>query len=160
MVAHLGEDSIYHPYCEIRYDPRSGQLRILRYKTGLGLTSWIDSYHAMEVNVDQLVWNQGTPVLNFRNLNLGSIQAAVFESKQFPYLPYGNCRFTTNTSLVNLRDAAYAWGYIDAAQGFDLRPTHAYGPGENSYEMAIQGFVIFDQDQQTITLTAGCLNTC
>ena len=51
VTAHLGEDSLYHPYCEMRFDPRSGQVRIIRFKTGLGLSSWTDSYHSMDMNV-------------------------------------------------------------------------------------------------------------
>ena len=43
VTAHLGEDSIYHPYCELRFDPRSGQVRIIRYKTGLG-AEFLDGY--------------------------------------------------------------------------------------------------------------------
>jgi len=157
VVAHLGKDSIYHPYCEVRYDPRSGQLRILRYKTGLGLSSWIDSYHAMEVNVDQLVWNQGTPVLNFRNLNLGSMQAAVFESKQFFRITRMEeiAGLQQTHPLINLRDAAYAWGYNDAPLKdliYALRMPMDQGE-KFLYEMAIQGFVTFDEDRQTITLT-------
>lgn len=157
VVAHLGEDSIYHPYCEVRYDPRSGQLRILRFKTGLGLSSWIDSYHAMEVNVDQLVWNQGTPVLNFRNLNLGSMQAAVFESKQFFRITRMEeiAGLQQTHPLINLRDAAYAWGYNEVPLKdliYALRMPMDQGE-KFLYEMAIQGFVTFDEDQQTITLT-------
>ena len=157
VVAHLDKDSIYHPHCEVRYDPRSGQLRILRYKTGLGLTSWIDSYHAMEVNVDQLVWNQGTPVLNFRNLNLGSMQAAVFESKQFFRISRMEeiAGLQQTHPLMNLRDAAYPWGYNNVPLKdliYALRMPLDQGE-KFLYEMAIQGFVTFDQDQQTITLT-------
>lgn len=157
VVAHLGEDSIYHPYCEIRYDPRSGQLRMLRYKTGLGLTSWIDSYHSMEVNVDQLVWNQGTPLLNLRNPNLGSMQAAVFESKQFFRISRMEeiAGLQQTHPLMNLRDAAYPWGYDNVPLKdliYALRMPLDQGE-KFLYEMAIQGFVTFDQDQQTITLT-------
>ena len=157
VTAHLGEDSIYHPYCEMRFDPRSGQLRILRYKTGLGLSSWVDSYHAMEVNVDQLVYNQGTPMLNFRNLNLGSMQAAVFESKQFFRITRMEeiAGLQQTHPLMNLRDAAYGYGYEDVPMKeliYALRMPVDQGE-KFLYEMAIQGFVTFDVDKQTISLT-------
>jgi len=157
VVAHLGQDSIYHPYCEMRYDPRAGQLRILRYKNGLGLTSWIDSYHAMEINVDQLVWNQGTPMLNLRNLNLGSMQAAVFESKQYFRISRMEeiAGFQPVHPLINLREAAYPWAYVDAPMK-DLIYALRMAPAEGEkflYEMAIEGFVTFNQDKETISLT-------
>jgi len=157
VVAHLGKDSIYHPYCEVRYDPRMGQLRMLRYKTGLGLSSWVDTYHSMEVNIDQLVWNQGTPQLNFRNLNLGSMQAAVFESKQFFRISRMEeiAGLQLTHPLINLRDAAYSWGYVDVPMKeliYALRMPLDQGE-KFLYEMAIQGFVNFDVENASITLT-------
>ena len=156
VIAHLNNDSIYHPYCELRYDPRSGELRVLRYKNGLGLTSWIDSYHAMEIDVDQLVWNQGTPIINLRNLNLGSMQAAVFESKQYFRIARMEAiaGLQRTHPLINLREAAYPWAYEDAPMK-DLIYALRMAPSEGEkflYEMAIQGFITINQDQQTVTL--------
>ena len=113
VIAHLGADSIYHPYCEMRYDSRVGQVRVIRFETGLGLTSFTDSYHALDMSVDQLVWIQGTPILNFKNLNLGSGQAAVFESKQYFRVQRMEeiAGLQKNHPLRELRDAAYAYGY-------------------------------------------------
>lgn len=157
VTAHLGADSIYHPYCEMRYDPRMGQVRIIRFKTGLGLSSFIDSYHSMDFNVDQLVWNQGTPTLNFRNLNLGSEQAAVFESRQYFRITRMEqiAGLQQTHPLINLRDAAYSFGYNDMPLR-DLTYAMRMPPEQGErflFEMAIQGFVEFDVDQQTISLT-------
>lgn len=156
VTAHLGEDSIFHPYCEMRFDPRSGQVRIMRYKTGLGLSSFTDSYHAMDINVDQLVWTQGTAKLNFKNLNLGSDKAAVFESKQY----FRTTRMEQlaglqqNHPLRELRDAAYGLGYEDMPLRdlvYALRMPKEQGE-RFLFEMAIQGFVDFNVDKQTITI--------
>ena len=157
VTAHLGEDSLYHPYCEMRFDPRSGQVRIIRYKTGLGLSSWTDSYHSMDMNVDQLIWNQGTPKLSLRNLNLGSQQAAVFESKQYFRIARMEqiAGLQRTHPLIELKNAAYGYGY----ENMPLRElTYALRMDPESgerflFEMAIQGFVEFDVDAQTITLT-------
>ena len=108
-MTHLGEDSIYHPYCELRFDPRSGQVRIIRYKTGLGLSSWTDTYHNMDINVDQLLWNQGTAKINLRNLNLVRSKQR-FESKQY----FRNARMEQIAGLQKrihwkeLKNASYA----------------------------------------------------
>lgn len=157
VTAHLGEDSIYHPYCELRFDPRSGQVRIIRYKTGLGLSSWTDTYHNMDINVDQLLWNQGTAKINLRNLNLGSQQAAVFESKQY----FRNARMEQIAGLQKthpleeLKNASYAFGYNDmpvAELIYALRMAKEEGE-RFLFEMSIQGFAEFDVDKQTISLT-------
>jgi len=157
VTAHLGEDSIYHPYCEMRYDPRNGQVRIIRFETGLGLSSFIDTYHSMDFNVDQLVWNQGTPTLNFRNLNLGSEQAAVFESRQYFRITRMEqiAGLQQTHPLLELRDAAYSFGYNDMPLR-DLTYALRMPPEQGErflFEMAIQGFVEFDVDKQTISLT-------
>lgn len=157
VTAHLGKDSIYHPYCEMRYDPRAGQVRIIRYKTGLGLSSFIDTYHSMDFNVDQLVWNQGTAKLNFRNLNLGSEQAAVFESRQYFRITRMEqiAGLQQTHPLIELRNAAYGFGYEDMPLR-DLTYALRMPPEQGErflFEMAIQGFVEFDVDKQTISLT-------
>ena len=157
VIAHLGVDSIYHPYCEMRFDPRMGQVRVIRYETGLGLASFTDSYHALNMSVDQLVWNQGTPILNFKNLNLGSEQAAIFESKQYFRVQRMEeiAGLQKNHPLRELRDAAYGFGYEDMPLK-DLTYALRMAPEEGEfflYHMAIQGFVTFDVDAQTISLT-------
>jgi len=157
VTAHLGTDSIFHPYCEMRYDPRMGQVRIIRYETGLGLSSFTDSYHAMDINVDQLVWNQNTPLLNFRNLNLGSEQTAVFESRQYFRITRMEqiAGLQRIHPLIELRDAAYSYAYQDMPLSeltYALRMPKEQGE-RFLFEMAIQGFVDFDVDTQTITLT-------
>lgn len=157
VTAHLGEDSLYHPYCEMRFDPRSGQVRIIRYKTGLGLSSWKDTYHSLDMNVDQLIWNQGTPGLLLRNLNLGSNQAAVFESKQYFRIERMEqiAGLQLTHPLIELKNAAFGYNY----ENVPLRElTYALrmdpeGGERFLYEMAIQGFVEFDVDAKTITLT-------
>ncbi len=56
--------------------------------------------------------------------------------------------------LINLREAAYPWAYEDAPMK-DLIYALRMAPSEGEkflYEMAIQGFVTLNQDQQTITL--------
>ena len=99
----------------MRFDPRMGQVRVIRYETGLGLASFTDSYHALDMSVDQLIWNQGTPILNFKNLNLGSEQAAIFESKQYFRVQRMEeiAGLQKNHPLRELRDAAYGFGYED-----------------------------------------------
>jgi len=157
VTAHLGNDSLYHPYCEMRFDPRSGQVRIIRYKTGLGLSLWKDTYHSLDINVDQLIWNQGTPGLLLRNLNLGSNQAAVFESKQYFRIERMEqiAGLQRTHPLIELKNAAYGYNY----ENVPLRElTYALRMDAEScerflFEMAIQGFVEFDVDAQTITLT-------
>ncbi len=157
VTAHLGQDSIYHPYCELRFDPRSGQVRIIRYKTGLGLSSWTDTYHNMNIDVDQLLWNQSTAEFNLGNLNLGSEKAAVFESKQY----FRNVRMEQIAGLQKthpleeLKNSSYAFGYNDMPVGeliYALRMAKEEGE-RFLFEMSIQGFAEFDLDKQTISLT-------
>ena len=109
------------------------------------------------MNVDQLIWNQGTPKPSLRNLNLGSKQAAVFESKQYFRIARMEqiAGLQQTHPLIELKNAAYAYGY----ENMPLRElTYALRMDPESgerflFEMAIQGFVEFDVDAQTITLT-------
>ena len=157
VVAHLGEDSIYHPYCEMRFDPRNGQIRATRYKTGMGLAAFSNTYHAMDMGVDQLVWNQGTATIRFKNLNLGSEQAAVFESRQYFRIRRMDqiAGLQQRHPLMELRDASYPLGYYDMPVDDLIRALRM--PQEQGeaflFKMAIMGFAQFDVEQQTYSLS-------
>ena len=111
---------------------------------------------AWDISVDQLVWNQQTSKLNLRNLNLGSQQAAVFESKQyFRVTRMEEIAGLQQTHLLEeLKLASYEFGYQDMPLAnliYALRMPRAQGE-RFLYEMSIQGFVEFNVDQQTISL--------
>jgi hypothetical protein len=156
VVAHLGKDSIYHPYCQMRFDPRIGQIRLTRFETGLGLSPFINTYHSMDMSVDQLIWNQGTPKISFRNLNLGSEQAAVFESRQYFRITRMEqlAGFQQNHPLMELRDASYSFGYENMPVESLIRALRM--PKEQGeaflFRMAIMGFATFDVEQGLYSL--------
>lgn len=156
VVAYLGSDSIFHPYCELRFDPRIRQVRLNRYKTGLGLAPFTDTYHNMTMNVDQLVWNQGTPTVSLRNLNLGSEQSAVFESGQYFRVRRMEqiAGLQQRHPLMELRDASYSFGYEDMPVDELIRALRM--PREQGeaflFQMAILGFAEFDVEDQRYSL--------
>ena len=58
-----GLDSLYHPELDVRYHLVDRRLSLLRDDEGLGPKPFIDSYHALTVDVTQLVWQHGDPRL-------------------------------------------------------------------------------------------------
>lgn len=52
----LGEDSVYHPELNLRFNLNAGLLSLLRTEEGLGPRPFTDSYHRVSLDVDALSW--------------------------------------------------------------------------------------------------------
>ena len=64
----LGEDSIYHPDIKIKYLDNSKTFRATRQLEGVGQQPFVDTYHAMELEVEAVEWPLDGSVVKFRRL--------------------------------------------------------------------------------------------
>ena len=158
VVAYVGEeDSIYHRSCEMRYVSNTGELRITRLNTGLGLSSFNNTYHNLNMSVDQMIWRQGTAFIDFQNLNLGSQAEAVFESSQYfrVLLMDQIAGLQRQHPLVVLSAAAESLGggTMDSRELIRaLRMPYEEGL-HFLYQMAILGFAEMDEVKELYTLS-------
>ena len=71
-------DSIHHPDCQFRLDDETGRLSLNRSDEGLSRQPFVDSYHAMNLDVESLQWERGKTTVE-----MGGIPGAVNRAGSF-----------------------------------------------------------------------------
>ncbi|MBR4786767.1 MAG: hypothetical protein IK013_02660 [Bacteroidales bacterium] len=81
---YLGEDSIYHPAANFKYDNEKKYLLISRPKQGVGRSPFFDSYHKLDITVESVQWNTEEARIEFKPIvGQTSEQSAFFESQNY-----------------------------------------------------------------------------
>ena len=76
----LGEDSITHPDIKVNYLDKQKVFRATRQKDGVGMQPFVDSYHALEFEVEVVEWSTEGSIVEFRRLTGGRQEPAPFRS--------------------------------------------------------------------------------
>ncbi len=152
----LGEsDSLYHPKSTMKYDVEQVTLTLTRVKEGLSMTPYIDTYHNLDIYLEQIVWKTTSPQMYLQNLAGGSENNMVFESQEY----YRQERFDALTGLsrtnplYDLRRVALARDTVD--QQLETVATMMRMDQMNAerflLNMSIQGFVNYDPNTKTVS---------
>ena len=80
MTMLLGEDSIYHPDIKVRYLDKLKLFRATRQLEGVGQQPFMDTYHMVEMEVEAVEWELGSPAVEFRRLTSDRPEPAAFRS--------------------------------------------------------------------------------
>jgi hypothetical protein len=76
----FGSDSIYHPDIKVKYLDDQKLFRATRQAEGVGQQPFIDTYHAIEMEVEALEWELNSPSVVFRRLTSDRPEPAAFRS--------------------------------------------------------------------------------
>ena len=76
----FGEDSIYHPDIKIKYLDDLKMFRATRQTEGVGQQPFVDTYHAVEMEVEAVEWELNGPSVEFRRLTSDRPEPAAFRS--------------------------------------------------------------------------------
>ena len=76
------KDSIYHTAADFRYYHKQEEVRLIRGDKGLAASPFYNSYHDLEIEVDQLIWHVNDPIIKMR-MTLNSVKPALFFSNNF-----------------------------------------------------------------------------
>ena len=113
------QDSIYHSDVDFRYLHEQEQVRLIKGDRGLTASPFYDSYHGIEIDVDQVIWDINKPRLKMR-MTLNSVEPARITSNNF-----------------------YQEGRFDKVQGIlsynPLKELKLYAERINSYRMTLKG---------------------
>jgi hypothetical protein len=90
-------DSIFHGNVQSGFDPSTGDLSIYRPDNGLSLKPFVDTYHKVSMDFDQLRWNTEELKVLFGGLNMGSGSPMTLESDQY----YRNERYAALQGFEN-----------------------------------------------------------
>ncbi|MCX7728955.1 MAG: hypothetical protein N2203_05750, partial [Bacteroidia bacterium] len=79
----LKTDSIYHPYIGFNYDINKKKMVLLRGEKGIEKTPFTDTYHKVDIYVEQVEWNTEDSLMKFNFLPTNVQGEAFFESENF-----------------------------------------------------------------------------
>ncbi|HJX70706.1 MAG TPA: hypothetical protein VJ346_02105 [Bacteroidales bacterium] len=83
VVIHLDRDSIFHPGLDFRYVVPTRQLTLSRSERFTSQSPYFNSYHNIDMSIEQLVWKTDEPLMHFRAPVGATIGNANFESADF-----------------------------------------------------------------------------
>lgn len=113
------QDSIYHSHVKFKYLDKKQQVKLIKGDKGLAASPFFNSYHNLEIDVDQVIWKINEPIIKMR-MTLNSVESAKFFSGDF-----------------------YQEGRFDKVQGIleynPLKEIKLYAERINSYRMTLKG---------------------
>ena len=79
----LKTDSIYHPYIGFNYDISKKKMVLLRGEKGIEKTPFTDTYHKVDIYIEQIEWHTEDSLMRFNFLPTNVQGEAFFESENF-----------------------------------------------------------------------------
>lgn len=152
------EDSITHSGLNILYDRTRNTVQFIRGNSALTQSPFVDSYHQLDLYVDQINWDRSTSdlILSFNDRESDQNRRARFES--FNYFDGGQYQRLQGMEAINplntLYDYAYKYDKFDMTEGeaaTALRRTLEQAKSK-LIELATLGFITYDLENGAITV--------
>ncbi|MEA3443844.1 MAG: hypothetical protein U9R19_03875 [Bacteroidota bacterium] len=83
MSIRIDEDSVYHPGLSFKYYIEQDEVQFTRTGEGMSRAPFYNSYHKVDMDFEQIIWDRKKPSLDFNMIRGGQSRAAVFESDHF-----------------------------------------------------------------------------
>lgn len=153
---YIGTDSIFHPDLQLSFDVTRDQLRLNKTEKFTSLGPYADSYHNIDLNFDELLWNRSESTMTLQALQGTSVGRATFESSSFFDFDF----FMELQGMDYEHPLAQLYTYSNMLGGrtFAL-PNYASYVGYSPYQVRHQlmtlsqlGFVYYDDQEDLITL--------
>lgn len=152
----MGEsDSLTHPKSSFKYITAEKRLILNRETEGMSQAPFIDTYHNLDIFMEELAWVTTEPQFFMSNLNLGAESPVIFESNQY----YRGERFAAIQGLQDVNPLYNVKAVADAyGREMDLK-TMAQGLGMSPQAcdrflmiMAINGYVDYDIETKQLVV--------
>jgi hypothetical protein len=86
VTFYFENDSIYHPGLELKYMVKDRELSLFRGNQGKSLSPYFDSFHQVDIYIDELRWKIDDPQMNMKMVvGAGESQAVLESSNMFNY---------------------------------------------------------------------------
>ncbi|MCB9227036.1 MAG: hypothetical protein H6578_07720 [Chitinophagales bacterium] len=152
----FGTDSIYHPSIDFTYSLAKNEVKLTKGDGSLAQSSFLDSYHNVDFDVDVITWNLGTDKMDLRTITTSGIKTATIESKEyFSKEKMRDLRGNVNYDPLSILR-------VKAAQGFDNEVHADLFAKEIAPNLTVQqikpllfslvqeGFITFDEKKEII----------
>ena len=80
---YLEKDSIYHSDLQFTYTTKNSEVSLMRSENYSAQSPFMDSYHKIDMNFEQLVWRIDDPIVLLTTTPGSSLGKALFESENF-----------------------------------------------------------------------------
>jgi hypothetical protein len=156
VIIYFGGDSIYHPNLVFNYDVGQEQMRLNRSEHYTSQGPYADSYHNIDMNFDELLWNRGESSMKLQALQGTSIGKATFESNTF----FNEQFYMSLQGMSSFHPLVSLATYSRYVGGRDFNVVnYAHQVGYDLYQvkhmlmaLAKLGFVYFDEESDAVLL--------
>lgn len=156
VVIYLGADSVFHPDQALSYIVANRELSLIRTEDFTSQGPYYNSYHRIDINCDQLVWNLNTDVIRFTMPRGSTIGNARFKSESF----FNNAHFEKLQLLdpVHPLYSIKSFAKYYQSDEFEVEPFANYlkKPLHEVrlllMRMAYEGFIYFDAQNDLVTI--------
>lgn len=153
----LDKDSITHPLISFRYNIKSDTVTLYRSDEGASQAPYYDSYHKVNMFVEQIVWKTTDPYMRMVTLPGSTQREADFQSENYykQYIYEKIQGIETTNPLIRIRDHVVKNDSIMTFTVLDLCKTWKLTP-ENLRPALVpisnMGFISFDPLKDEITV--------
>lgn len=152
----FGEDSIFHPDLVLAFDVGKDQLRLNKSEDYKSLGPYSNSYHNIDMNFDELLWNRGESFMDLQALQGTSVGRATFESNTF--FDYNFYMELQGMDYSHPLAQLYTYSNMLGGRTFAV-PNYASYIGYSEYQvrhllmgLSKLGFVFYDDEKDLVTL--------
>lgn len=136
ITINFGNDSITHIGLRLRYRARDSLLTLLKLNTGSEVAKYIDTYHFLKFDVNELQWHLGDTALYFVTNRSASSDKAQFQSYDY----FDEIEFKNLQGMDRVHPVLALHNFIYAKQTFEITP-YDY----NQYLRETYGIFISDE---------------
>ncbi len=156
---YLGQDSIYHPSVNIRFEIPSRRLLLSRGQRGSDRNPFFNSLHQVNIDVDEIEYRIPADSILFGKKDLGlsaNLTPAVFESlKYFELSDYRRIQNISSTNPIALiKVAAEEVGYNQLDANYLAQRLNPRFSVENIkpllYHLVSKGFINYDAEREEV----------
>lgn len=156
ITMYLENDSITHPGLKLNFLSKERKLSLFRSGEGLEQSPYFDSFHQVDIEVEEIRWKIDDPTMEF-----GTIVGATNKSASFPSADFYKQDIYDRLQgmdeihpLIRIRDCVKKYGSDDAFTD-DVAKCMGFAPSQVRQllmKLSTQGFVRYDFDNDKVFL--------
>ena len=158
MIIYSGQDSIYHPSINIKFDIPKQEMQLYRGQRGSDRNPFFSSQQNMNINVDKLLWKMSSDSLLLGTSAVSFSNASIVEFESLHYFDEGDLRRIQNISTTNPLTVIRAYANQEGVRHLDanglakkMNPRFdATSIQSLLYDLVSQGFINYDADEQEV----------
>ncbi len=159
-VFYFGQDSIYHPSVNFKFDFNKDEISVNRGKSGTDRNPFYDSYHKIQINSNKLTWNLknnefiiGSKRISFSKTNK---QKATFESfgyyNEMEYIRLQNVSNKNPVAIIKQVSEEMDSRTLDAEMlAEQINPNYSLASAKSLfYDLSEKGFINFSNKKKLV----------